>query len=498
MWDVVLCHAIDDSRLAETLAQTLADRGLRVWIDRTAPNTPKTMRVDAFVKAVYEARWCVFLMFRGRLTGWQVEQARLITGAGAKRSKSGLLVVVAGQQKVTWLPPELRGAAVFRVSGERATLADELCSLIGVPPQEIAAIGSGSQLDLPTSGRLAMASARDLRRRLGAWWWRQRRPVRRAIVGYAVVIVFAATYLLARAADPGLSLTAALIPASLAAAPLVIAFIGDRITGLKFMSFEVELADVGVELNDDVSRAIQDLADMDQSGVPQISDRILESIAHPDRDLLLRVNLGNGTAWWSTRVFLLAALASDYTRIQQVVFVDDGDRQHFIGLAAPMSARWSLARKFPRYETAYRKIRSNLATPTPPTDTGQDDRPPPADTGQEPTPPADTGQEPTPPADIGSEVNSILEAWPQEFRWNEAATKEFASRASLAEWLSDCLDPESIEWDGGPLTPLVRFQINSRPTQYVAMTSGGNLLAVVDRFALATQAERDVLQARLS
>jgi hypothetical protein len=95
-------------------------------------------------------------------------------------------------------------------------------------------------------------------------------------------------------------------------------------------------------------------------------------------------------------------------------------------------------------------------------------------------------------------VKGILEAWPGEFGWNEAASKEFATRASLSEWLGDCLDSARIEWDGGPLTPLIRFQINARPSQHVALTSNGNLVAVIDRFGLATQAERDVLQARLS
>ena len=312
-----------------------------------------------------------------------------------------------------------------------------------------------------------MTSARDQQRGLGTWWMRQRRPVRRAIVGYLVVVVFATTYPSARAVDPELSLTAALIPASLAAAPLLIAFLGDRITGLRFMSVEVSLSEVKVELNDDVSAAIQDLGDMGPSVMPEISSRIVESIAHRDGALLLRVNLGDGTAWWSTRVFLLAALASDYTGIQELVFVDEGTRRHFIGLAAPLSAHWSLARRFPNYETAYRKIRSDLATPTS-------------------------------PADTGSEVKGILEAWPGEFGWNEAASKEFATRASLSEWLCDCLDSAHIEWDGGPLTPLIRFQINARPSQHVALTSNGDLVAVIDRFALATQAERHVLQARLS
>ena len=304
--------------------------------------------------------------------------------------------------------------------------------------------------------------------RLAAWWRRQRRPVRRAVVGYVVVIVFAVTYVLARAIDSKLSSTGALIPAALVTAPLLIAFLGDRITGLKFMSVEVSLSEVKVEINDDVSDAIQKQGEESFSDyISEIEGRIVELIVQPNHTFILRVNLGDGTTWWSTRVFLLAALAADYTDLQQIVFVDNGERQHFIGLAVPMEVRWSLARRFPDYEAAYRMIRSDIA-------------------------------ESDVIADKSTEVKNILQRWGSVWPGGEEAQKMFVNRRNLSEWLKDCLDPTSVEWDRGPLTPLVRYRINSLPNRYVAMTSNESLVDIIDRIALATDAERGLLEARLT
>lgn len=298
------------------------------------------------------------------------------------------------------------------------------------------------------------------------WWRRLSRPVRRAVFGYAVITVFAAAYFIARAIDSGLSLAAALVPASLVAAPLLVAVIGDRITGLKFMSVEVSLSQVQVHVDDRLSIAVQELADMGPSVMPQIADRIISSIEHPDRDPLLRVNLGDGTAWWSTRLFMLSALASDYTNIQQLVFVDEGDRRHFIGFAEPWRVHRSLAEWFPACETAYRRLRSSVVTPVP-------------------------------PAAPAEEVQGILNQWPFEFPAGEVAAKEFTTRDFLRTWLYDCLEPNYVEWDGGPISPLLRFQINAQSSRYVALTSGGDLRAVVDRDLLARGAEQEMLRAKL-
>ena len=196
--------------------------------------------------------------------------------------------------------------------------------------------------------RVTMANEENYRRRLSKWWWCRHRAVRRVISGYAVVAIFAVTYLLAREIDPELSLSEALVPAALVAAPLVVALLGDRISGVKLPWIEISLSEVRVEINGDLSSTIQKFSSVDADERLEIGRRIGELIADPDGIVLLRADLGDGKAWWSTRIFLLAALASDYTGIQRIVFVDEGARQHFIGLSTPMSARLALARRFPR------------------------------------------------------------------------------------------------------------------------------------------------------
>ena len=315
--------------------------------------------------------------------------------------------------------------------------------------------------------RKALTKFRALQYRVIAWWMHQRRPVRRGIFGYIVVVVFGAAWGLTWAIS-NWSWKVALIPAGLAAAPLAVAVLGDRITGLKLMQFELSLSEVKVELNDDVSLAIQELPEMRTDKSAAIENRILTAIADPENAVLVRVNLLESESWWSSRLFLLSALASDYTNVKNLVFVEGVPSGRFVGLAEPIAARWSLARQFPRYEERYREIRSDLL------------------------------EDPT-SIDIEEEVKTILQEWPKaKFGGkSEKQVKEVVTCSSLAQWLGGSLVSESVDWDGGPLTPLIRFRINSRRSRYVAMTSRGNLQAVVDRVALAAQTERDVL-ARLS
>jgi len=296
------------------------------------------------------------------------------------------------------------------------------------------------------------------------------------LAGYAVVIVFGTTYLLARLPLIGLSATEALLAAGLLAAPLALAVVGERITGLRFGFFEVSLTDVSAHIAEDLSTAIKELADMGPSVMPSLSERIVRSIEYPGVDLVLRVNLGDGTNWWSTRIFLLAALADDYTDIRQLVFVHGGERRIFVGLAAPAAIHRSLRQAFPLYEGAYRSLRAELVGYAPPP----------------------IAVAPTPPVNRGDEVQQILERWPERLQWNEAAIKEFATPATLKQWLLGAICTESVDWDGGPLTPLLRFQINSRRDPFVALTTKGQLAAVVDRVSLATRTTADTLRARLS
>ena len=308
------------------------------------------------------------------------------------------------------------------------------------------------------------SSSRPSRRDRLARLWRDHRRFRVATAGYGVVIVLGVAYGVAHAVAGKGSTTPSLIAAAVIAAPLVIALIGDRITGIKVLSMEISLSEVSLVLDDDLSRNMQELAEMGPSAMPAIAQRIARSIAAPEERLLLRVDLGDGERWWSTRIFLLAALAADYTSMRSLVFVHGGQDRHFLGFAEPVQARSAMARVFSQYETAYRALRSEArANPT--------------------------GE--------AEEVNFILQQWPGKFNWNESAAKEFATPGSLSAWLDSILDDSSIEWQGTQLSMLVRYDILGRPGPYVALTSNGRLRAVVDRAALATSTAREALQKHL-
>jgi hypothetical protein len=59
----------------------------------------------------------------------------------------------------------------------------------------------------------------------------------------------------------------------------------------------------------------------------------------------LQINLGDGTAWWMTRLFLLSSLAVDLTDIEVIVFTDTDNT--FLGTASSRTVGFGLGRAFP-------------------------------------------------------------------------------------------------------------------------------------------------------
>lgn len=103
---------------------------------------------------------------------------------------------------------------------------------------------------------------------------------------------------------------------------------------------------------------------MGPSKLPIIQQKILEA---KDADAA-EINVGSGNAWWSTRLQLVAALATDFTKIRQLVFTANDmpisyvggtgpARVHFVGMYAPADVRQSLAATFPDVEIAYLRAR---------------------------------------------------------------------------------------------------------------------------------------------
>jgi hypothetical protein len=72
------------------------------------------------------------------------------------------------------------------------------------------------------------------------------------------------------------------------------------------------------------------IAEMGPSGSPSLVTTLRDTISARAR--LLRLNLRNDDYWWSTRVYLVAALAMDYTNVEQLLFVRGQEERTWIGM----------------------------------------------------------------------------------------------------------------------------------------------------------------------
>jgi len=287
------------------------------------------------------------------------------------------------------------------------------------------------------------------------------RRARIAAAGYLVVLGFALGVGVAwrAGADPN----RALLVGVLLAAPLLVSLLGDRITGVKAFSFEISLSEVAVRVEGDFTGAVMSVAEMGGSATPELVQSFESAIKGHWK--ILRVNLRDGDYWWSTRLFLVAAVAMDYADIDALVFVRSGQEQVFVGIAAPSSVRRRLAAQFPAYEIAYRQVRSEVLSVTPP--------------------------------DRDREVNDILLwRWASALKPSESLVKQIVATEDLRRWLTrDDLDDEPLPY--GPLTPLLRYRIAIRPYRYSALTDGQRLVAIIDRDELARRSTVAELAQRL-
>ena len=283
--------------------------------------------------------------------------------------------------------------------------------------------------------------------------------------GYAVVAVFGLVAAIARwgFGAPGSS---ALAAGAIAAVPLVVALLGERITGIKAFSVEVSLAQITVPVQVDLTQVVMAMAEMGPSASPELQVTFRDAIRSQAR--LLRLNLRHDDYWWSTRVYLAAALATDYTKVEQLVFVRGQEERLWVGMLDPATTRARLAAQFPQYERNYRTARQN----------------------------AGSAGEATAPLDADTEITSILMNWPGQFGWAEDQTKEIVTSDLLRRWLGTDLDTEALPH--GPLTPLLQYQINVRSRRYTALTTEGRLMAVVDKSELATRTTDEVLRRQLA
>jgi hypothetical protein len=292
-----------------------------------------------------------------------------------------------------------------------------------------------------------------------------------ASAGYAVLAVFGLALWLARAAG-GRSWGAALAIAGVVAAPLALALVYERLSALKTPWFEIALTTATVEVGAGLAQALEE-QQLSASGNPALTEAI-SAVLSPGAATVVRVNLRTGSYWWSTRLFLLAALADDFTRVERFAFVEGGAARGYVGLAEPRAVRAALAARFPDYARVYASLRASAA----------------AETQYAVTMIVSSWQwtlaQLVPlPADAAAAGDAAA---------HEETLKLFVTPADLNDWLTGVLDTDRVVWDGWSQDPRLRATILGRDTDYVALVQDGRLDRVVSRDALALAVARSALR----
>lgn len=185
---------------------------------------------------------------------------------------------------------------------------------------------------------------------------------------------------------------------------------------------------------------------------PEIVENVKRAIRENSQTDVIKINLGHGESWWSTRLHLLAALCADYTDVRHLLF--EADEYLFVGMCPPAQARRLLARAFPQVETAYRE-----SIPSP-EDVGFD------------------------PAD---EVDKVVERF-------SAAMDRMGGERSVQRWVAPHVvrawpgaSLPMLEMNDSPVTPALLDLVVQRAHPFVVLARRGIVQQVVDRAALATR-----------
>jgi hypothetical protein len=350
--------------------------------------------------------------------------------------------------------------------------------------------------------------ARDVSRRTAALLALRRwigvlvgpRKVRVALAAYLVTIVFGVGFLVARLIATDESRFVAVGAAVVLALPLAIAFVGDRVTSVKFPGGEVVFAAVTIPVASTIP-----------SDALNPSDPVAESASNPDsrsalasrlRQLieapgapLLQVDLRDGDYWWPTRLYLLAALLKDYTDVQRLVFVRGGPGREYVGMARLSATCRRIENALPGLDAAYADARLQavddvIRGATQPSRFGT--------ASQAATQPVT----PRAPVDEALVVEFVAEKWPMAVESHrlvgERDIEQRVDRPWLASIMGDDLRWSAVEVDGSPGGPLLQYRLITAADDFIALTIGKKLEGIVSRSRLATSVATTYLEWRLA
>ncbi len=290
------------------------------------------------------------------------------------------------------------------------------------------------------------------------------------LLGYLAALIFVLSFLtaskihIAFGLPNPLSETVTLMIAALMAIPVFLPFIWERITKVKFAGVEIDLSEVTVKVGaTDELKDTERLA-MASSLIPEITKKLAlaTAIKEAESSSVVEVDIGNGKSWLLTRLFLLAALAEEYTGIKRFMFLEEreGVMRSFVGMATPRTTRLSLAKTNPSLEKFYQQavVDAKLRG-----DAGKLDSP-------------DEWIE------IAQQYASKFEDEARNDKW---VTKDFLSSQDVEQ---------GIRWDGGHVPVTLLYTIVDKPGPFVPLIKrNGQLAIVVDRQILAEQIAKNCL-----
>lgn len=191
---------------------------------------------------------------------------------------------------------------------------------------------------------------------------------------------------------------------------------------------------------------------MNSSSQPEIIENVRRAITENEKTDVIKVNLGSGTSWWSTRLYLLAALCADYTSVRQILLEGEGYR--FVGMCEPLHVRRALSRSFPKVEAAYR-----------------DSIPQPEKVSFNPV----------------DDVKAIVETFStrMDALGGEPNVKEWVAPHLPAAWPG--ASRSSLEVPDSGVTPAFLEGVLNRDEPFIVLVRGGIVQKIVDRAALATK-----------
>lgn len=347
------------------------------------------------------------------------------------------------------------------------------------------------------------------------------RRVKVALAGYMVTITFGVVFIAALAVVPNKSQSVALGAAIVMSLPLAIAFIGDKIQSFKGFGFEVETK-AGAEPLTTISMSGHEISTGDLAAIPVTSDiegsefvavatsevtdsgeqafhigglpaQVVGLIESPGSELV-ELDLRDGTYWWPTRLYLLAALLNDYTNLKRFVFVQaaEGGRA-YAGMAKPSAVARRVELALPGLEAAYQAARQRAVADV----TNGLQRPEAFDRELPPV-----RHEPPPAVDAARVVEFTAATWPQAVRSfcgiDEVDVKHRVNRTWLENTLGDDWRWAAIDVAGHPDSPLLQYQVVTSPEEYTALLTDGRLIRVIGRERLAMSIATAYLTRRLN